>query len=474
MTKKILIIAVAIITIISAQTAFADIKVKSKQTMAGQSYENTTYIKGKRQRTDSMGGVSVSITQCDLRRAIQMNPAAKTFMVDEFGKIEPSSAKSIPANTNLPVTRGGRIVMTVNIKDTGERKQMFGFQARRLIITMSTQSSPEACSKTNTRMETDGWYIDFDSSFDCDRTYEQQYIAPNSGGCRDKFEVKQTGAGKRGYPVYEKMTMFDESGKETMSMVTEVVELSKATLDAALFEVPSDYREVSDASQLYAVSPSSMMETSVGSNGIVNGGSNASTMSMPNVEAPTSAAVGPKQNGVIRIGIANVKTGSVGEGITANDLSAAVQNTLIAYLKLPNVQVVPIEARLAAGIDAEARQKECDLVIHATVSHKKGGGGFGGLGKAFGQAVAVTGIGNTGSTAGNIAGQIATRTIVSATSVSANVKAKDEITLDIKLERISGASEPVKQYKAKAKSNGDDIITKVVEPAAEAIAAAIK
>src|SRR5678815_5855276 len=81
--------------------------------------------------------------------------------------------------------------------------------------------------------------------------YASNYASRN-GGCKDKYEMKTIGTAKRGYPVYEKMTMFDESGRETMSMVNEVVELSKATLEAGLFEVPSDYREVHDAAQMYA------------------------------------------------------------------------------------------------------------------------------------------------------------------------------------------------------------------------------
>src|SRR5690606_29803160 len=83
-----------------------------------------------------------------------------------------------------------------------------------------------------------------------------------TGGCQDKYEMRTIGTAKRGYPVYEKMTMFDEAGKETMSWVSEVVELSKSTLDAALFEVPSDYREVSDPSQMYASSSMTSMSSS--------------------------------------------------------------------------------------------------------------------------------------------------------------------------------------------------------------------
>jgi outer membrane lipoprotein SlyB len=140
-------------------------------------------------------------------------------------------------------------------------------------------------------------------------------------------------------------------------------------------------------------------------------------------------------------------------------------------LKVPNVEVVNLEARLSSAISAEAQQKECDYVIYTNVSHKKGGGGgFGGMfGQALGSAIGQTGIGHTGSVAGNIAGQIATQGIVSATSVSSSVKSKDEITLDLKLNKADGGAALAKVYKVKAKSNGDDVISQVIEQAAEEI-----
>ena len=59
-----------LITIAFTTGAFADVKVKSKQTASGQTYEHTTYIKGKRQRTEqNMGAMQmVNLTQCDLKR----------------------------------------------------------------------------------------------------------------------------------------------------------------------------------------------------------------------------------------------------------------------------------------------------------------------------------------------------------------------------------------------------------------------
>ena len=479
MRNGIYTLATLLTGIILSSTAFADVKIKSKQTMGGQAYENTTYIKGKRQRSESMNGMMINLTQCDLRRGVQLNSQTRTYMINPFNDGSAASTNTTASlEKNGVVVAGGKVTTTVTIKDTGERKQMFGFTARHLIITMETTSSPDACNKTNTKMQTDGWYIDAEFVLDCDWGIQGgRNPSKAAGGCQDKYEMKTVGTAKRGYPVYEKMTMFDEAGKETYSMVTEVVELSRATLEASLFEVPADYREVSDASQMYASAAtrnsSSMNETPSSDSGLAQSirGAASQTVS-PVSESPATSA---KKEGVIRVGLASVKTGAVGESISAADLAAAVQNTLISYLKVPNIEVVQLEARLASAIAAEARQKECDFVINITASHKKGGGGgFGGMfGQALGSAIGHTGIGHTGSVAGNLAGQVATNAIVSATTVSANVKSKDEITLDVKLNKIDGSPALAKVYKAKAKSNGDDIISQVIEQAAEEIVATL-
>jgi hypothetical protein len=472
-------LAITLISILAGTTAFADVKLKTKQTMAGQSYENTTLIKGKRQRSESMNGASVSLTQCDLRRSVQINPNAKTYMVTPFP--ETSTTTTRPTSTGKPgeVTKGGVVTSTITVKDTGERKQMFGYTARHLIITIETASSPDACNKTNMKMQQDGWYIDAEFALDCDYGYAGGgYFNNGSGGCKDTYQVKNVGTGKRGYPVYEKMTMFDESGKETYTMVNEVVELSKATLEASLFDVPGDYRQVTDSAQLYTASATnttgsrSSIALTSGADMPANSGSAMSQYSgAGRSEMGASGLVGPKRDGVVRIGLANVKTGTIGDGITAADLASAVQNSLIQYLKAPNLEVVPLEAKLDNVIESEARQKECDYIIFTTVSHKKGGGGgFGSMfGKALGTAIGQTGIGHTGSVAGNIAGQVATQAIVSATTVSAQVKSKDELTLDVRATKADGTSALANTYKAKAKSNGDDIVSQVVEQAAQAI-----
>ena len=475
--------AVLVICLVSSTAVFADVKIKTRQTVSGQTSENTTYIKGKRQRSEMMGGKMISITQCDLRRDVQIMPDGKVYMVNPFddGTQTPQTVSQTQTTTKLET--GGTVTTTITTKDTGERKQMFGYTAKHLIITMETAASPDACMKNNSKMEMDGWYIDATWYFQCDRGYAGGYTPRSQkAGCRDKYVMKQVGAANRGYPVWEKMTMFDESGKEMMTSLNEVIELSQATLDASLFDIPQGFREVKDSSELYA-SMSSQSSSQSSNNGMStnngssdfpsNSGMSQTVQNMSNSESNIPASVGAKKEGIVRIGLAGVKTGAIGEGMNASQLAGAIQNALGEHMKGTKIELVQIEAKIASAIESEARQKECDYVLYAQVSHKKGGGGFG-FGKMLGSVVAQTGIGQTGSTAGNIAGQVATTSIVTATSMSGNVKSKDELTLDIKLNAANGgASTLAKQYKTKAKSDGEDIISPLVEQAATAIVAAV-
>lgn len=469
MQKTILFSLFAILTITSG--VFADTKVKIRQTMSGQSYENTTYIKGKRERSEqNMGGSQmVTITQCDLKRSLQVMPVSKTYLVNSWEASQTAPATTTTKTVSAPTIKGGVVTTTVTIKDTGERKKMFGYEARHLIITMETASSPEACNKTKTKMETDGWYIDATFGVDCDMeryaSYSTKYSA--KGGCQDKFEMKQNGTGKRGYPLYEKMTMFDENGKETFTTVSEVLEFSKATLDDALFDVPADYREVKNPAELYQTASYSNNANSNDYNAPTTSGMSQNVQNLSKNNSAPSTEVGAKKEGVIRLGLVGVKVNAVGEGLNASDLSQAIQNTLADYLKGTKVELVQIEAKLPSAIAEEAKSKECDFVLYANVSHKKGGGGFGGFGKVLGTVVQQTGGGAWGNTTANVAGAVVSRTIVAAT-LSNNVKAKDEISLDIKLQK-GEANAFSKQYKAKAKSDGEDIISPMIEQIAQAI-----
>jgi len=254
--------------------------------------------------------------------------------------------------------------------------------------------------------------------------------------------------------------MFGPNGTESFSTLNEVIEFSQAALDPSLFEAPADYRQVSDFASMYgAMSGMPSAETS----------SSSSVPPVSSAAASTPAAttavatVGPKKAGMIRIGIVTVKPGAVADNMNAGNLAGAVQATLTEKLKAPNVEAIPIQATVLNQVEAEARQKECDFLVYTTVTHKKGGGGFGSV---FGGTAAQI-AGNTigyGSTAGAIAANAAT------TAVIADVKAKDELTVDVRLEK-PGAGYPAfsKQYKGKAKSAGEDIVTPPTAQAAQGV-----
>ena len=138
---------------------------------------------------------------------------------------------------------------------------MFGHTARHVVTHERRVASPESCQQ-NMSSETDGWYIDLDvPSVSC------QAAAPNSIGrkgstavlsmvssscSQQKLEVHRTGVTETGFPVkittttHSSLVQPDGSQKEfTNTYESEVIELSEAPLDPALFEVPAGFKLVS-------------------------------------------------------------------------------------------------------------------------------------------------------------------------------------------------------------------------------------
>src|SRR4051794_21271046 len=128
-----------------------DLKITTKNEFSGQSMQSTTYIKGSRQRTEQvLPGLNVNmatIEQCDLKRSIQLSDAARKYIITEQAEVEESTPATAPKTrpaTPPPAktTKGGVITYIVNSTDTGERKQMFGYTARHIKSSMTTESSP--------------------------------------------------------------------------------------------------------------------------------------------------------------------------------------------------------------------------------------------------------------------------------------------------------------------------------------------
>src|SRR5262249_18345345 len=146
---------------------------------------------------------------------------------------------------------------TTTIVDTGERKEFFGFTARHLKLTTVAESSSDACNPVKMKMESDGWYIDLDITTTCNQgASPDQGPQASKSDCGDEMRYKTVGQGKPGFPVLQTVTTTQQDGKP-QTMTTEVVELSEQTLDAKLFEVPADYKQVNSYQELVGVTRNS-------------------------------------------------------------------------------------------------------------------------------------------------------------------------------------------------------------------------
>lgn len=244
-----LILAALILLSISA---VADSKINTRITSMGHSRQSTVYIKGARERSEGarmgmgMGPRLVTITQCDRKRIITINPQADTCLVMPLGN--ESGPASSPAAANEPRSKGGTITYNISIIDTGERQKMFGFTARHIKTTMNAEPSPDACSQTTIHTEIDGWYADVAPRLSCGTGITPPPPTSSGGACQDKVRVQRTGGDSPGYPLKQTSTVQAEG--QTHTLVTEVVELISAPLDAALFEMPPGCRVVRSYQEL--------------------------------------------------------------------------------------------------------------------------------------------------------------------------------------------------------------------------------
>jgi hypothetical protein len=267
------------VTVLAAMSTglFADVKVKQRVTMGGMKIESTKMIKGSRERTEQktdMGNDAAdamfprvsTITQCDLRRKVQLNDRKRLFLIEPLQTMsETSPAATVPSTQPAgPTKKGGTVTMSISARDTGERKTMFGLQARHIITTQEMVASPDSCNgPSQTKIEIDGWYVDFSADFSCPVRLAPQRpdnMQPRKPDCMDRFITKNSGVTDPGFMLEGTMKMYGKDGSVQMSQTTETLELSRTPLEQALFEVPSGYVETRDVQDLYAVSRADMIE----------------------------------------------------------------------------------------------------------------------------------------------------------------------------------------------------------------------
>ena len=318
-----------------AQVSAQNYKIKQVSTMMGQKMESTVYVKAPRKRTEGggimgIGGDVATIEQCDLKQTVKLNDKRKIYTVQPFAtpSDDTSPTPSSPSASPQPqekATKGGTMTMTSNITDTGERKQMFGFNARHIKTSMKMESSPDACSQINMEVDTDGWYIDlpqFSCPVNASANIPPQYDKPTRSGCQDKVILRTSGGGNPGFALQETQTMNSGQGQSfTRSM--ETVELSKATLDDALFDIPANYKLADSDQAIYKPDTGEMRRAAEEARKNGNGGET----SMMNPGTFGQNPSGPKRPGVKRIGVL-MPTNGTSENVSTGDLQMILTQQL--------------------------------------------------------------------------------------------------------------------------------------------------
>lgn len=447
-----LIVLIATSLAATGQQKASDIHIKKSITVGGNFVSSSeTSIKGARERsvTQTPAGSTITLRQCDLKRTLTLNEQAQTYLVNNDPQDENAAkAAALVMGNSAPEAQGGKIVVTTTITDTGERKTMYGYQARHLKAKVTQEPSADACSQVRQSFEIDGWFADV--------TKEQSAcaaLAPpvqQSNGCTDKVISRRMGSGKPGYPLQENITIpTPDGGTTTVGIITS--ELTKQSLPDELFDVPAGYRQVNSLAELNGAAPqmqgamtqpmpqtppqvgtqasaqamkSSVMQGMLNPMAAMSANQNAMAAAQQQMamgqatmasmggmqqmggmsqmmggnhpgggQVAAPQTLGPKAPGKIRIGVAPPDA-QVGQGNNAGaDYSTPIRNAEIALMSGPAVEIAALDSHIAIQLQAEAQQKQCDYILFSSVAVKHSSGGFGKFAKFGGMAASMTPMG---------------------------------------------------------------------------------
>jgi len=257
--------AVALILAAGVPAARADVMIRQRNSREP-GYEVTLYLKGAMQRGDvkrlSPDGRVMTwahIFDCARQQFIWLDTTNHRYTIHTGGIPDVASApfneQQFPAP--VPPRAKGMLTKTTTITDTGERREMFGFTARRLRLVTTFTAAPDACDARDSRVETEGWYVDLLHGIDC--SPDLSGAMPRWHGFGFGFDTNSclgrrlrrgyfprrvnVGDGRLGFPLAETTRVYGELGRVWTETI-EVTELSTAPLDDTLFSVPADYVRV--------------------------------------------------------------------------------------------------------------------------------------------------------------------------------------------------------------------------------------
>ena len=312
-----------------------DIRFKSRYTHGEHITEGITFLRGNRERYEL--GDMILLRQHDLKQTVQISRGARTYLITPDAAASSSGAHKA----------SGVVRVETSIADVGERKPMFGQQARRVMSVIDRQPQSGACDQVKQRLETDGWYID------APQTLAAQLPVPptsSSAACSDDINVTLVGdANLLGFPIAYTTTIPDEGGKPITVMQMEVTEFAVTTLDAALFEIPDGMTAVSNTRELAkSISDANEVQLAAGR------GAGMSPLSRDAAKA-----------GAVRVGVPELANKT-----TQHVDTRALRTQLIAELAEQKMEGVPLAAATLEE-NAYAKHIGCDFLLIAHITELK-------------------------------------------------------------------------------------------------------
>ena len=372
--------------------AFADLKLTNRVTVQGQNSQNTVLSKNGMIRIDNGENPSAPtvIIDCAGHRMIQVNNVARTYFVT-----------NMPAASGLEIrsstTAAGAVTINVARQDTGERQTFFGYKARHIKTTASTEGGTAECAE-NLRITTDGWYLDAPNAVSCDSAEREILVRSlEAHHCENRVMTKTSGVETLGIPVLIDTKVTNVSGAD-MEVHQETANISVETLDPALFAPPQDYTEVQSYADLIA-----SQNSQVGAQGVPNSGQSFPPITAAGGNENGKGAVAgathttsDQKSGVLKIGITQL-TSSIDQAFSVEGLQQELMNQ-IDFLGGRAI-ILPADPNDRDAANEEAKQQGCDYVIFTEITQFRTAS----VGQRLGRVVNRGGLGGVG---GNSNGRV--------------------------------------------------------------------
>jgi hypothetical protein len=231
-----------------------DLMIRTRQTRGLMFPQVTTwYFKGARERVErgvegsalQVAPFVATITQCDERRIIHLNVHQKTYHSSNLPFPRAASSRGQPQNLTPQATTVPAVIVTVKSVDTGDRRQVGGYEAHRIKTTIKIKPGNGAATKKG-KVKADSWYLDLpdmncrENNPPLTQSLLVQMLA-RSPGHHDRVVYKYSGIEPSGLLIEEVSTQ--KSAGNVIKNKTEILEVSDKPLDESLFDVPAGFTQ---------------------------------------------------------------------------------------------------------------------------------------------------------------------------------------------------------------------------------------